>query len=319
MRPLLAPLLAALMLLFAFTGLFTAAYHDPDPNEIPVAVVGSDSVGRGVQAEFDRAAPGALDVEPYANEATARDDLLLTQVQGVLVPGERAMVASAFGRAPTDVVRGAFERAGAMRIEDVAPLPAHDSRGLSSVFTVFGVALPGAAFGALLTLLGAGIPVRTRWLAVGGFAVLAGLLSAVTADVVVGALSGFFWPLAGVSALVAFGVAAAVHGLGRAFGVVGIATAVLTLVVLGHASSGGAVTPLFLPGFLGAVSGWLPPGAGITAVRNVVYFDAAAIGPPVLVLLGWAAVGVALDRLATHNPRLAIGLPRRSPAASAAA
>jgi hypothetical protein len=41
MRPLLAPLLAALMLLFAFTGLFTAAYHDPDPNEIPVAVVGA--------------------------------------------------------------------------------------------------------------------------------------------------------------------------------------------------------------------------------------------------------------------------------------
>jgi hypothetical protein len=312
MRPLLAPLLAALMLLFAFTGLFTAAYRDPEPHEIPVAVVGSDSVARGVQTEFDRAAPGAFDVERYSNAAAARDDLLLTQVQGVLVPGERAMVASAIGRAPTDAVRSAFEHAGAREIEDVAPLPAHDSRGLSSVFTVFGVVIPGVLLGAALTVLGSGIAARARWLTIGAFALLAGLLSALTADLVVGALSGAFWPLAGVAALVAFGVAAAVHGLGRAFGAAGIAAAVLALVVLGNASSGGAVTPLFVPDFFGAVAGWLPPGAGITAVRNVVYFDAAAIGPPVLALLGWAGIGIALDRFAGRHPRLAIGLPHRT-------
>jgi hypothetical protein len=317
MRPLLAPLVAALMLLFAFTGLFTAAYHDPTPRDIPVAVVGSDSVARGVQSQFDRAAPGAFDVERYSSAAAARDDLLLTQVQGVFVPGERALVASAVGSAPTDAVRGAFEHAGAVDIVDVAPLPAHDSRGMSSTFTVIGIAVPSALFGAVLTLLGHGIAARARWLTIGAFAVLAGLLSAVTVDVLVGALSGAFWPLAAVSALLAFGVAAAVHGLGRSFGVPGIGVAVLAIVVLGNASSGGVVTPIFLPGFFDAVSGWLPPGAGITAVRNVVYFDAAAIGPPVLAMLGWAMAGVALDRLAGHRPRWAVGLPGRATPAPA--
>jgi hypothetical protein len=317
MRPLIAPVLAALMLLFAFTGLFTAAYNDPTPRDIPVAVVGSDPVARGVQSELDRAAPGAFDVERYASADAARDDLLLTQVQGVLLPGERAMVASAFGRAPADAVRGAFEGAGAGQIEDVAPLPANDSRGMSSAFTVIGIAIPSVLFGAMLTVVGQGAAARARWLTVAGFAVLAGLLAALTVDVMVGALTGAFWPLAGVSALIAFGVAAAVHGLGRSFGAPGIALAVVGLVVLGNASSGGVVTPLLLPGFFGAVSGWLPPGAGVTAVRNVVYFDAAAIGPPVLALLGWAALGIALDRLAGHHSRWAVGLPGRATPAPA--
>jgi hypothetical protein len=188
---------------------------------------------------------------------------------------------------------------------------------MSSAFTVIGIAVPSVMFGAALTVLGAGIAARARWLAVAAFAVLAGLLSAVTVDLVVGALSGAFWPLAGVAALVAFGVTAAVHGLGRSFGLAGIAVAVLGLVVLGNASSGGVVTPLFLPEFFGTVSGWLPPGAGVTAVRNVVYFDAAAIGPPVLALLGWAALGIALDRLAGHHPRWAVGLPGRATPAPA--
>jgi len=128
-----------------------------------------------------------------------------------------------------------------------------------------------------------------------------------------------FWPLAAVNALVAFGVAAAVHGLARGFGLAGIAVAVLGILFLGQASSGGAVTALFVPDFFGAVSGWLPTGAGLTAVRNVVYFDGAAIGPPLLVLAGWGLLGLALDLVARGHPRWAVGLPRRSRTAPAVA
>ena len=69
-------------------------------------------------------------------------------------------------------------------------------------------------------------------------------------------------------------------------------------------SAGGAVTYEFEPGFYGAVSQLLPPGAALTAVRNVQYFDWAATLTPLLVLGAWAAGGLALgllgERLGPH-------------------
>jgi hypothetical protein len=269
LRPLVAPAVAALALLFAFTGLFTTAYRDPEPHELPVAVVGPSTMAGNVQAQLDRSAPGAFDVERYATAATAREDLLDTEVQGALITGEgtdRALLAGAYGSAPTAAVRDGFEQVAAARgsrleVQDLAPLPAHDSRGLSSAFTVFGVVIPS----------------------------------------------------------VSFGVAGAVHGLARSFGLAGITVATLGILFLGQASSGGAVTALFLPEFFGAVSGWLPTGAGLAAVRNVVYFDGAAIAPPLLVLAGWGLLGLALDLVARGHPRLAVGPPRRSRTATSVA
>ena len=45
----------------------------------------------------------------------------------------------------------------------------------------------------------------------------------------------------------------------------------------------------FEPGFYGALSQLLPPGAALTAVRNVQYFDWAATLAPLLVLAAWAS------------------------------
>jgi hypothetical protein len=58
------------------------------------------------------------------------------------------------------------------------------------------------------------------------------------------------------------------------------------------------------PGFFSAVSQLLPPGAALTAVRNVEYFDWAATTIPLLVLAAWSAVGLLLgllgDRYGPH-------------------
>jgi hypothetical protein len=224
-----------------------------------------------IQAQLERSAPGAFDVERYATAATAREDLLDTVVQG-----------AHHGRGHRPRAAGGCLRLGADR---------RRARRLRA---------------------GGGSSARARWLTVAAFALTAGLLTAVTADWVVGALSGAFWALAAVNPLVAFGVAGAVHGLARSFGLAGIAVATLGILFLGQASSGGAVTALYLPEFFGAVSGWLPTGAGLAAVRNVVYFDGAAIAPPLLVLAGWGLLGLALDLAARGYPRLAVGHPRRS-------
>jgi ABC-type Na+ efflux pump permease subunit len=115
--------------------------------------------------------------------------------------------------------------------------------------------------------------------------------------VVSGALEGDFGGTAVAAGLLALAVAAGAHGLGHLAGPAGLAVASLLFVLLGLSSSGGAVGYEFEPGFYGALSQLLPPGAAVTFVRNVEYFDWAATLTPLLVLLAWALGGFALGLL----------------------
>ena len=182
-------------------------------------------------------------------------------------------------------------------VQDLRPLPAGDRRGLSSLFTVIGTLIPSLVFGVLLSVFGRRLAARVRWSAVAAYAVLAGLVAAFNADVLVGALSGDFAGIALVCGLLALAVSAAAHGLGHLGGPAGIVVAIVMLLLLGVSTAGGAVTYEFEPGFYGAVSQLLPPGAALTAVRNVQYFDWAATLAPLVVLGAWAAGGLALGLL----------------------
>jgi len=85
---------------------------------------------------------------------------------------------------------------------------------------------------------------------------------------------------------------------------------VVAFLVIGNPGSGNASAPELLPGFWRAVGPLLPPGAGGQALRNVAYFDGAALAQPLLVLGGFAVAGAALI-LATRRP-----VPARPAAAS---
>jgi len=248
-----------------------------------------------VQSALDSGDRGAFDVRRYATEPEARHALLDTDVHGVLVPGEgRIEVAQAYGAASTQTVTGALQHVsgGRAAVADLRPLPAHDKRGLSSLFTVIGTLIPSIVFGSLLNALGRGLPARVRWAAVVAFGVGAGLLAALNADLVTGALTGHFVGIGVVCALLALAAAGAAHGLGHLLGPRGNVVAVLLLLLLGLSSTGGAVGYQFEPGFYGAISQLLPPGAALTALRNVVYFDWSATFAPLLVLALWAGGGL---------------------------
>ncbi len=200
-------------------------------------------------------------------------------------------------------------------VQDLRPLPSGDRRGLSSLFTVIGTLIPSLVFGVLLSVFGRDLPARVRWSAVVVYAALAGVIAAFNVDVLTGALSGDFGGIAVVAGLLALAVSAAAHGLGHLGGGPGIVAAILVLLLLGVSAAGGAVTYQFEPGFYGAISQLLPPGAALTAVRNVHYFDWAATLVPLLVLGAWAVGGVAAgllgERFGPHVPR-----PATAPAAS---
>jgi hypothetical protein len=279
--------LAGAAVAFAFCGLFVTAFHAPSPHSLAVGVVG--------RADASRLSSAGFDVRRYAGEAEARADLVDGELRGVLVADPpTVLLAGAGGPVPAQTARVALEHVAPTRprVVDLVPLPAHDSRGLSAVFTALGAVAAGVAFGALLTFLARLAPLQFRLVALATFGTLAGLVVALTVDTLVGALTGAFWSVAGAAALGAAAVGAATHGLGRLAGPPGIALAVLLFVPLGQSVSGGALGPDLVPGFFGALYDGLPTGALLSLVREVVYFDAARTLGPLLVLCAWGGGGV---------------------------
>jgi hypothetical protein len=290
-----------LALLFASTVLYVAAFHAPHARGLDLAVVGGRAAAARLQAQLDARRRGDFDVRAFADDADARAALLDTDVHGVVMP-QRVLVAQALGAAQTETVVGALRDVlPRSEVHDLRPLPPGDRRGLSSLFTVIGTVIPSLVFGVILWVFGRPFGARVRWGAVLAYALLAGPLVALDAEVVVGAFDGGFVGLAVACGLLALAVAAAAHGLAHLGGPAGIAIAAFTLVLVGLSSSGGAVGYQFEPGFYGALSQWLPPGAAVTAVRNVVYFDWSATSGPLVVLGAWALGGLALGLLAERR------------------
>jgi hypothetical protein len=302
---LLPAVLVGLVVSFAFVAFFTSALHDPRPNGLPVAVVGRPAVAAQVQRGLDQALPGGFDVTRYAREADARSALADQQVDGAFLPAgqPRLLVAGGAGANAETALRVAFgAAAGAqgkhLAVEDVAPLPAHDSRGLSAFFLVAGTSVGSLVFAAALFFLGghAGrVALRLRLALIGAFAAAAGLVVALDTDFVVDGLAGAFWGVAGVGALLAATVALLTTAVVRWIGTPGIGLCVLALMMFSLPASGGAVGPEFVPDFYQAVAAVLPSHAAVLALRGTVYFGGGGTTVPILVLLGW--MGAALVAL----------------------
>jgi hypothetical protein len=326
-RPALLPhVAAALLVLFAMTSIYVAAFHAPQPRGVPIAVVASPANASRIQMALDRSAPGAFEVRHVASDAQARHAVAHAEVRGALIPGargDRAYVARAFGVSETLATTTALQSLAAharvpLSVTDVVPLPAHDRFGLSSLFTVVGTLVPSLVFGIGLAFVAARLPWTRRWSAILVYGVLAGLVIALGVDVLVGALTTGFAGLALVGCLLALAVASFAHGTVRLVGPAGIVIALAVLMILGLPASGGAVTHELQPGFFDAISQWLPPGAALTAIRNVQYFHWAETLQPLLTLAGWALVGLTLgvvgDRFgAAARAGSRAGVPRATP------
>lgn len=307
-----AAVVVGLLLLFTFTAVFVTAFHAPRPDGADVGVVGPPGSAATVQEGLDRVSKGGFDVRSYASAAAARRGLDDGDVRGALLLDRHratALMAGVYGPASATVLGNALQgaaRAGgrSARIVVYRPLPKHDAMGLSPLFAMFGTALPSLVLGAVLALVGRALPVGVRWAVIVAFAALAGVVVALSVDTTVGALTGHFWGVAGVASLLGLAVASLSFGLGRLAGPLGIASAIVVVVLLGQSSTGGALTDELQPGFYHAISQLLPNGAALTALRNTVYLDGAHTAIPLLVLCGWATAGVCIGLLGNRLHRV---------------
>jgi hypothetical protein len=312
-RILLPAAAAGLLIGFAFVFFFTSALHDPKPDGMKVGVVAPASVETAIRSQLDQAIPGAIELESYATAADAREATREQKVNGAFVadPARPILItAGALGISVNEVLRAAFGAAAAaqgqhLTVDDIAPAPSHDSRGISAFFVVAGTTLGSLVFGIALYFLGGHggfAPIRVRLALIAGFAIVAGLILAADTEWVADGLAGHFFGVAGIVALLAASISLTTAAVARWLGAPGLGLCTLFFMLFSLPASGGAVGPEFVPAFYHSIEPALPSHAALQALRGVVYFEGGGVLLPILILLAWIA-GALSAHLIAHLVR----------------
>ncbi len=283
-----------LVLMTAFVFFFLYPGHDPKPNDLPVGIVGPAAAAGAL------AAAGDFDVRRFDSPADARAAILDREIYGAFVGEGRLLVAGAASFQVAQLLREAGERSarGPLRVSDVRPLDRDDPRGTALNLVVLPLVLTAILASLVAFQLLPDVGTRGRVLLTLLSGLLGGLLITLIARVLIGALPGSFPALTGVAALGIIAVALPSGGLLRLLGPPGTGAPFLLFLMLGNPASGAAGAPELLPTPWAELGQFLPPGAVASALRDVAYFDGAALAQPLLVLLAWALIGLALHALA---------------------
>jgi hypothetical protein len=188
-----------------------------------------------------------------------------------------------------------LSESGAAPVEDVVPTTPDDPTGAGLAAGVLPLVMTSAAGGLIAAV--ALRSARLRLAVVTGITVIGGLVSAAVLQYVLGVLDASYVEVAGVTALLIGAVAASVAGLGAVLGRPGAVLGLLVMIFVGNPLSAAASAPEMLPQPWGEVGQFLPPGAGVSALRSVAFFDGAAAGMPILVLSVWLVAGLVLVTL----------------------
>lgn len=313
------PLAVALLLALLVTAFAWPAVNSA-PHGVPLAVVAPAPLAHQVEERLAASAgQGAFEVTVLPDRAAAERAVRGREVYGALLlpgpggqPGQggEALVASAasppLAQMLTQLAGGIPPEAGGpLPVTDLVPLPAGDPHGVGLAVGLLPLVVGGFALGVVTALRVEGTARRIVAIVLGcllGGLVVVGLLQGW-----LGALDGPFWTTCAAAALVILAVAATAAGLHRLLGPAGLALAALVVVVLGTPLSGVGSAPEMLPAGWGTLGQWLPPGAAATAVRSVAFFDGARSGGALLVLTGWALLGLVLLLLGRREPRATAG------------
>ncbi|MFF4188829.1 DUF3533 domain-containing protein [Streptomyces sp. NPDC001691] len=298
--------IGVLGLMVAFIASYAGAFHSPKPQDIPFAVVAPPQFSGQLTQKLGALPGDPLDVRTAKDEADAARQVRDRRIDGALIVDprgttDRVLVASGGGaslaQAVEAIVTGAEKaQQRTVKVEDIAPAAAGDSRTLSSFYLVVGWCVGGYLCAAILAISAGARPANThraliRLAVLAVYSIAAGLLGSLIIGPVLGALPGSYLGLAGLGALVVFAVGATTLALQGLAGVVGIGLAILVVVVLGNPSAGGAYPYPLLPPFWRTIGPGLPPGAGTWAARSIAYFRGESISGPLQVLSIWAVLG----------------------------
>ncbi|MFF5075431.1 hypothetical protein ACFY36_00125 [Actinoplanes sp. NPDC000266] len=273
--------------------------HAPTPHHIPLGYVGADST----RAALESQAGDALDVKTYGSRADALAGIGRLDVYGALViSGTGVELLKSTAASPqvasvlTGLVTTAFAQAGTPAVTEVSPLPADDSGG-GSIGVMLQVIILGGTIGALG--LGQLVPRYRANVARGELPVLFLILYGLCLGAGVAGLARafgvgthiHFMELTASLALINLAVTASISAIVSIIGAAGAGVGAVLYFLLGAPISGAATAGPLMPAFWHGFGQALPPGAGATLLRRVLYFPDAPLGTPILTLALYAGVG----------------------------
>jgi hypothetical protein len=295
----LAPFALGFVFAIVFVLVITTATRSPQPHHVPVGLVAPAPIADRIQTGLESRAPGAFDVHRRGSEMDARQAVLDNRDYGALIvqgPSARVLVTGANGTATTTAIRTVFSGIASsahlgVTVEDVRPLPSSDPAGVLAGLLLIPLIL-ASLLGGVSGLIAPSVPVPVRLVLLVAYAATVGAGVTLTVRLVEGGLSADLWAVGGVTSLFVLAMAATVTCLQRIAGIAGLGLAVLTLLVFGLPTAGLFVPWEFLPDFYRALSQNLPPGAAVTALRDLLYLGGGDLERPLTVLSVWAAAGV---------------------------
>jgi hypothetical protein len=295
-----------------FLTTYSLALGDPLPrHHIDAGLVGTPTAANaGAVSAVEGVAGHEIVFREFASVQAALDAIDEQEVYAALdLTSARPTlyVASAAGASVARVLEQVSAVNPTVGVVDTHPLSSRDPNGIDIFYIMLVTTIIGFITVFQVRAQAAGLSVRQHATFIVGLAVAGSLAVTLIGG---GLLHGFDstdpeqWGILGIHLVAVASFASLMSVL---IGRWALLPTWLFFVILGNASSGGAVSPPLLPQPFSFVSQWLPSGATVGALRDAVYFGGYQHARPIAVLAAWAialfAVWLLVERRrATHKP-----------------
>lgn len=278
--------------------LFVAPLAHPTPHDMPIAVAGDAATVPALQHAFDEAQPGGFRLE-QVTPTDATDATRDGRVAAAIITGEDPAVlyASAASATRAEFLKKTVPEVVDFPFRDLAPSAIGDATGTGVFFYALPIAIVAMVSAIVLLQLGAW-SYRRKMLAVTVIAVFTAVVTYLIAlwqQVIPFTASSAM--LMGATFVLVLGIGWTLTGAAVVLRQFLVPTALTFVLVLGVPTAGAPVAADMLPTAFRWLHEIMPMGQFITLVRSLAYGIGSPLHP-VIVLLGWLAIGAFLVALA---------------------
>ncbi|WAL98567.1 hypothetical protein [Streptomyces sp. Je 1-369] len=293
---LVTPLLMCLGMGLAYMGAFVT----PEPNDMPVAVVGSGQQTQALARHIGDKAGDALDVRTFADREQAVDALKSLDIAGAYVPDAKSpelIVATAGSDMSATAAQKLFTPVAAqqglpLKVTDVAPPVEDDPTGQGLFFLLVAVSIGSYASVAVLGAAGAGLRMRARAGLVVGVSFAVSLIGAALAGPIFHLVHQGLWGVWAMAWLYAAGILFIGIGLHTFLKRWTTLAMMVLFVMLNFTTSGGLFRPELQNGFFGSLHAFWNGAGFVEGIRSHLYFGGHGLGQHVWTLAGWLVLGL---------------------------
>jgi len=275
-----------------FVTTYSLALADPIPRHVQVGLVGDAGANPTAIAAVEKVTGAKVDFRRYDSHSAAVNAINLQQVYAALDVSSikpTLDIASAAGASVARVLARVDAVDPTVRVIDTHPLALDDPSGLDIFYLMLVATVVGTITVFQVRSQAPGLELRHHISFVVGLALVASTVLTLVDGPLLHRPAAMYPEEWGILALHVLTVASFASLFAVLIGPWAIVPTWLCFVILGNASSGGAVSPALLPEPFAFLSQWLPSGATVSALRNAIYFRHYQLARPLVVLGVWAA------------------------------